>query len=104
MRFIIAAILVVLFFSHADAANEFRGTAIERLINDERVHVEKLNDADAATMDTATSPRPIPNSDIYLVTLGDSVIIALVVDGTIQISTNPIKLEIINKILNRTGA
>jgi hypothetical protein len=104
MRFVIAAICAVLFFSPVKAANELKGVSIEVLSDDSRISVEALNEADSATMDAATGPRPVEGAAVYLIKHGDYCIIALVVAGTIQVSTNPMKLEIINKILKRTDA
>ena len=67
------------------------------------VVIEKLNAADAALMDAATGPRPVPG-EIYLLMLKTSVIIVLVHDGIVVVSTNPIERAKIDSILGRSGA
>lgn len=99
------AVLFVLFASPALASNELRGrplSKIEEMGKPYGVVIEKLNDADTAAMDEATNERPKP-STIYLLTLGSSVIIALVHKGRVIYSSDPVELETVNKMLNRSG-
>ena len=106
MRIIIALLVAVLFAYPALAANELQGHPFSEVVEMGEKHgvkVEKLSVADTATMDEAAPNRPKPSA-IYLLTLGSSVIIALVQDGTVIFSTDPIDLTKINKILSRTGA
>jgi len=94
-----------LFASPALAANEFQGQPFSEIVEMGEKHgvkVEKLNAADTATMDEAVPNRPKPSA-IYLLTLGSSVIIALVQDGVVLFSTDPIELGKINKILSRSN-
>ena len=100
------AVLFVLFVSPAYAANEFQGQPFSDVAEMGKKHgvvVEKLNAADTAAMDERVPNRPMP-STIYLLTLGHSVVIALVHDGVVIFSTDPVELEKINKVLNRSGA
>ena len=99
-------LLALLFASPALAYNELQGETLAKILemsekND--VIVEKLNEADTAAMDERTNPRPRP-SIIYLLTLGSSVIIALVHNDVVTYSTDPVELEKINKMLGRAGA
>lgn len=101
----VAAIFLLL-VSPAAASNELRGQQLDRIEFMAAAHgvvVEKLNEADAALLDAATGPRPLP-SEIYLLMLKTSVIIALVHDGIVVVSTDPIDRANIDKILGRTGA
>ena len=100
----VAAIFLVL-VSPAAASNELRGQPLEKIEFMAAAHgitLEKLNAADSALLDAAV-PRPIP-SEIYLLMLKTSVIIALVHDGIVVVSTDPIDRANIDKILGRTGA
>ncbi len=101
-----AALLVaVLFASPAFAMNELQDQPLSKVEEMGKAHgviIEKLNDADTATMDAATNARPKP-STVYLLTLRSSVIIALVHDGVVIFSSDPVELERINKMLGRTG-
>ena len=104
--FRIIALLFVLLASPAYAVNELKGQPLSQVDEMAKKHgaaIEKLSDADAATMDAKTDPRPKP-STIYLLTLGHSVIIALVHEDAVIFSSNPIELETINRVLDRTGA
>ena len=106
MRIIIALLVAVLFAYPALAANELQGQPFSEVVEMGEKHgvkVEKLSAADTVTMDEAVPNRPRPSA-IYLLTLGSSVIIALVQDGTVIFSTDPIELAKINKILSRTDA
>jgi hypothetical protein len=97
-------LFALLFASPALASNELQGqqfSKVEEMATKHGVNIEKLNDADTATMDAATNSRPKP-SMIYLLTLNSSVIIVLVNDGDVIFSSDPVKLEIINKMLQRT--
>lgn len=101
-----ALLLAVLFASPAFAINELQGQPLSKVEEMGKVHgviIEKLNDADTATMDSRTNPRPKP-SMIYLFTLGSSVIIALVHQEAVIFSSDPVELETINKMLSRSGA
>jgi len=103
---ILIILLAVLFASPALAANELQGQPFSEVVEMAEKHsvkVEKLSAADTATMDGAVPDRPKPSA-IYLLTLNSSVIIALVQDGTVIFSTDPIELAKINKILSRTAA
>ena len=98
--------LLLLFASPAYAINEFQGQPFSEVVEAGEKHgvkVEKLSAADTVTMDEAVPNRPKPPA-VYLLTLGSSVIIALVQDGTVIFSSNPVELEKINKILSRTEA
>ena len=98
--------LLLLLASPAAASNEFAGQPLAKIEFTAGAHgviVEKLNDADAALMDAATGPRPVPG-DIYLLMLKTSVIIVLVQDGIAMVSTNPIERAKIDSILGRSGA
>ena len=102
------AVLMValLFASPATAANEFQGQPLEKLAFMAKAHgatLQKLNEADTATMDAHTNPRPQP-SEIYLLSLKTSVIIVLVHDGVVIVSTDPIESSVIDKMFGRTGA
>jgi hypothetical protein len=106
MRILIALLFSILLASPALAMNELQGqplSKVEEMGGAHGVIIEKLNDADTATMDAATNARPKP-STIYLLTLGSSVIIALVHEGVLIFSSDPVELERINKMLNRSGA
>jgi hypothetical protein len=107
MRVLAATIMLVLFASFpARAANELQGQPFSEVVETGEKHgvkVEKLSAADTATMDEAVPNRPKPSA-IYLLTLGSSVIIALVQDGVVIFSTDPIELAKINKILSRSEA
>ena len=67
------------------------------------VIIEHLSPADTATLDEALPNRPRPSS-IHFLTLGASVIVVLVQDGVVILSTDPIELAQIKKILRRTDA
>jgi hypothetical protein len=87
------------------AANELQGQSlseVNKMAQKHGVIVEKLNDADAAAMDSKTDPRPKP-SVIYLLTIGSGVLIVLVRDEIVIFSSNPVELETINKMLDRSG-
>jgi hypothetical protein len=107
MRVLAAMIMLVLFASSpAYAANELQGQPLAEVQESGKKHgvvVEKLNAADTEKADAVAPGRPRP-STIYLLTLGDSVIVALVHDGIIILSSNPLELETVNKVLGRTGA
>ena len=100
---LIAALLLLL-ASPAAASNELQGQRIEKIEFMATAHgvvIEKLNAADTALLDAVT-PRPMP-ADIYLLKLKTTVIIALVLDGVVVISTDPIERVKIDKILGRSG-
>ena len=105
--FKLAALLAaILLASPAIAANELQGQPFSEVVEIGEKHgvkVEKLSIADTATMDEAVPNRPKPSA-IYLLTLGSSVIMTLVQDGTVIFSTDPIDLAKVNKILSRTAA
>ena len=107
MRVLAATIMLVLFASFpARAANEFQGQPFSQVEETAKKHgivIEKLNAADTARADAAAPGRPTP-SVIYLLTLGNSVIVALVNEGVVIMSSNPIELEQVNKVLGRSGA
>jgi hypothetical protein len=101
-----ALLAAVLFASPALAANELQGQPFSEVVEMGEKHgvkVEKLSAADTATMDDAVPNRPKPSA-IYLLTLGSSVIMVLVQDGTVIFSTDPIELAKVNKILSRSAA
>lgn len=103
---LIFLLFAVLFASPAVAMNELQGQPLSRVEEMGAAHgviIEKLNDADTATMDAATNARPKP-STIYLLTLRSSAIIALVHNGVVIFSSDPVELERINKMLGRSGA
>lgn len=100
----IAALLLFLAYP-ASASNELQGQPLDKIEFMAAAHgvvIEKLNAADTALLD-AVIPRPIP-AEIYLLMLKTSVIIALVHDGIVVISTDPIDRKAIDKVLGRTGA
>lgn len=100
-----ALLLAVLFVTPALAKNELQGqplSKIEEMGKPHGVTIEKLNDADTAAMDEHTNERPKP-STIYIFTLGSSAIVALVHKGVVIFSSDPVELETINKMLNRSG-
>ncbi len=100
------AVLFVLFASPALAANELQGQPFSEVVEMAEKHgvkVEQLSAADTATMDEAIPNRPKPSA-IFMLTLNASVIVALVQDGAVIFSTDPIELTKINKILSRTDA
>ncbi len=107
MRVLAATIMLVLFASFpAHAANELQGQPFSEVVEMAEKHgvkVEGLSAADTATMDEAIPNRPKPSA-IFLLTLNASVIVALVQDGVVMFSTDPIELSKINKILSRTDA
>jgi hypothetical protein len=106
MRILFALLIAVLFAFPALAANELQGKPFSEVVEMGEKHgikIEKLSAPDTVTMDEAVPNRPKPSA-IYLLTLGQGVIIALVQDGTIIFSTDPIDLAKVNKILSRTGA
>jgi hypothetical protein len=106
MRLIAIALLAWLAASPAHAVNELQGQPLSKIEEMGKLHgviIERLNDADTAKIDAATNPRPKP-STIYLLTLGSSVMIALVHDGMVIFSSDPIDLATINKMLGRSGA
>jgi len=99
------AALLLLLASPAAASNELQGQPLDKIEYMAAAHgvtVEKLNEADSALLDAATGTRPMP-SEIYLLMLKTSVIIALVHDGIVVISTDPIERAAIDKILGRSG-
>ena len=99
-------LLVVLFASPSYGMNDFQGeplSKIEEMAAKHGVVVEKLSEVDTATLDAVTAPRPKP-SMVYLLTLGESVIIVLVNEGVVVYSTNPVELNLINRALGRSGA
>ena len=101
-----ALLLAVLFVSPAYAINELQGQPFSEVVEAGEKHgvkVEKLSASDTVTMDDAVPNRPKPSA-IYLLTLGQSVIIVLVQDGEVLFSSNPVELGNINKILSRTAA
>ena len=105
MKFLIA-VLFVLLASPALAANELQGQPFSEVVEMAEKHgvkVERLTAADTVTMDEAIPNRPKPSA-IFLLTLNASVIVALVQDGVVLFSTDPIELAKINKILSRTDA
>ena len=105
-KFVSAVLFFVLLASPAFAANELQGQPFSEVVESAEKHgvkIEKLSAADTATMDEAVPNRPKPSA-VYLLTLNASVIIALVQDGTVIFSTDPIELSKINKILSRTDA
>lgn len=100
-----AILLAVLLVSPAIASNELQGQPLEKIEFMASAHgvvIEKMTEADAATMDAATGPRPVPGG-IYLLMLPTSVIIALVHDGIVVLSTKPIERGKIEKILGRSA-
>jgi len=102
----IIALLFVLLASPAYAVNDFKGQTffdVAQTAQKHGVKIEQLNEGDTAALDEALPNRPLP-STIYLLTLGDSVIVCLVVDGDVIFSSNPLALEVINKALHRVGA
>ncbi len=102
----IIALLFVLLASPAHAVNDFKGQTffdVAQTAQKHGVKIEQLNDGDTTALDEALPNRPLP-STIYLLTLGDSVIVVLVVDGEVIFSSNPVALEVINKALHRVGA
>lgn len=104
--FAIVVLLACLFASPALAMNELQGQSLSKVEEMGKPHgviIEKLNEADTAAMDANTNTRPQP-STIYLLTLGSSVIIALVHDGMVIFSSDPVEVGKINKLLNRTSA
>ncbi len=108
MRFIAAILFALALSTPAMAANELQGSTVEEFAAKAKTHgitVEKLNDADSAMLDAAIGPRPFPDTDIYIVTLRDQVIVVLAKhDGEIVFNSSPQKLEILNRVLGRTGA
>lgn len=109
MRFFIALLLSLIAFAPSvHAANELQGSTIQEVMDKGKTYgatVEKLNAADVAKCDKALGPRPIENADIYILTLRDQFILTLVTpDGVIALSSSPQKIELLNKILGRTGA
>lgn len=101
-----ALLIAVLFASPALAMNELQGQPLSKVAEMGKAHgviIEKLNAADTATMDAVTPPRPQP-SEIYLLMLKTSVILALVHDGVVIFSSDPVEAEKVNKILGRSGA
>jgi hypothetical protein len=105
MKILIAA-LFVLFASPVLAANELQGqplSQIHEMGKKRGVVIEKLNAADTEKADAAAPNRPKP-STIYLLTLNNSVIVALVHEETVIYSSDPVDLEIVNKVLGRSGA
>ncbi len=107
MRVLAATIMIVLFASlPAYAANELQGKTLHEVVEVGQKHgvvIEMLNEADTAIMDANLPNRPMPSA-ILLLTLRSSVIVALVHDGMVVFSTDPIELEKINKVLGRTEA
>ena len=103
----VAALLFsILLASPALATNELAGQTLAKVEEMAKAHgvtIEKLNDADTATIDAVTPPRPKP-SEIYLLWLNGSVILALVHDGVLTFSSDPAPEDKVNKILNRSGA
>ena len=103
---LLAVLLAVLFVCPAYAVNDFKGQTffdVAQTAQKHGVKIEQLNDADTAALDEALPSRPLP-STIYLLTLGDSVIVVLVADGEVIFSSNPVALGVINKALHRVGA
>jgi len=98
----IIALLAVLLASPAHAVNDLFFD-VAQTAQKHGVKIEQLNEGDTAALDEALPNRPLP-STIYLLTLGDSVIVVLVVDGDVIFSSNPVALEVINKALHRVGA
>src|SRR4051812_45516736 len=104
MRFVIAAICAVLFFSPVKAADELKGVSIEVLSDDSRISVEAMSETDSAEILAAYKGPPIEGAAVYLIKHGEACIITLVVGGTIQASSPPLPIKVINKILKRTDA
>ena len=105
MKFILA-LLCLLLASPAFAMNELQGAPlakVQEMAAAQGANLEKLNEADTATMDAATGQRPLP-STIYLLTIRSSVILLLEHDGIVVLSTDPAPLETVNKVLGRTDA
>jgi len=103
---LVAVLFALLFASPALAMNELQGQPLSKVEEMGRAHgvvVERLNAADTATLDAAMPERPQP-STIYLLSLRTKVIIALVHDGVVIFSSDPVELENVNKTLNRSGA
>ena len=99
------AALLLLLASPALASNELQGQQLDKIKFMAAAHgvvLEKPNAADVALLDAATGPRPQP-SEIYMLILKTSVIIALVHDGIVVFSTDPIDRDKIDKILGRSG-
>lgn len=106
MRLIAIALLALLAAPPAHAVNELQDQPLSKVEEMGRAHgvvIEKLSAPDTATMDAASPGRPQP-STVYLLTLGSSAMIALVRDGVVIFSSDPIPLEEVNKVLKRTGA
>lgn len=106
MRTIFALLVAVVLASPALATNELLGQPLSKVEEMAKAHgvlVEKLSEADTALMDAGTTRRPKP-SDIYLLKLNSSVIIVLVHEGVLIFSSDPVPAEVINKMLNRSGA
>ena len=108
MRFFIALLFALLVSAPAQAFNEFQGSNIQDVVEKTQKHgvtVEKLTKADVAKFEEATGPRPVADSDIYVLTLRSEVIVLLVVaDGTIAFSSSPLPLAQFNKTLDRSNA
>lgn len=101
----ILILFALLFATPAYATNDLMGpfSDIVEMSAKHGVVVEKMNEADTALIDATTPPRPQP-SDIYLLTLGSSVILLLVRDNEVIFSSNPVELDLVNKILGRTNS
>lgn len=109
MRILAAALLGIslLFAGPSQAANELQGLTISdlnvRASNSEgKLTVEKLSEADAAKIDAKmTSVRPVIPSDMYLVIYGEAVLILLVQDGEVKISTDAVPKDRVWEVLGR---
>jgi hypothetical protein len=102
----IIALLAILFASPAYAVNDFAGqkfSEIEVIAKKHGIIIERLNEGDTAAMDAVVPGRPTP-STVYLLTLTSSVIIVLERDAEVIFSSDPVKLEVINRALGRSGA
>ncbi|MDE5451347.1 hypothetical protein GWE18_00455 [Bradyrhizobium sp. CSA112] len=100
------ALLAMLAATPAYAVNELQGQPLSKIEEMGRSHgviIEKLSAADTAMVDAASPGRPQP-STIYLLTLGSSAMLALVRDGVVIFSSDPVPLEEVNKVLKRSGA
>ncbi len=90
----------------AHAVNELAGQPFSDVVEAGKKHgvvVEHLNTSDTAALDEAIPGRPRPSA-IHLLTLGAQVIVVLESDGQVIFSSDPVKIEVINKMLSRTAA
>jgi len=102
---IFALLFALLFATPTYAMNDLVGpfSEVVEMSQKHGVVVEKMNEADTAAIDATTPPRPQP-SEIYLLTLGSSVILILVRGEEVIFSSNPVELDRVNKILGRTNS